>query len=68
MSCCGTPQEADEAESDSRGRAGNCLLAAVAEEAVKTDDWWGQLGDRSIEDQLLSDLQKNGAVPLQGRL
>ena len=57
MAAQGSVDEAAEA----RGRAGEGLLAGVAEEAVRTDGWWGQLSDRSIEDQLLSDLRKNGA-------
>ncbi len=55
-------QESDEEASEARGRTGDGMLAGIAEEAVSTDDWWGQLGDRSIEDQLLSDLRKNGAL------
>ena len=54
-------QASDEEALETRGRAGEGLLAGIAEEAVSTDDWWGQPGDRSIEDQLLSDLRKNGA-------
>ena len=55
-------QGSDGESSPAGGRAnGDGLLAGVAEEAVRTDDWWGQLGDRSIQDQLLSDLRKNGA-------
>ncbi len=57
-------QESDDEASEAGGSAGDGLLAGIAEEAVSTDDWWGQLGDRSVEDQLLSDLRKNGALVL----
>lgn len=36
-------------------------LAAVADEVVAADTWWGQLGGNSVEEQLLADLQKDGA-------
>lgn len=37
-------------------------LAAVADEVVAADTWWGQLGGNSVEEQLLADLQKDGAL------
>ncbi len=64
----GHAQESGEEADDSARNGVPGLLADVAEEAVRTDKWWEQLGDRSIEDQLLSDLRKNGnqhfAIPL----
>ena len=57
------PQESANEPSDTWGDAGHGLLAGVAKDAVRTDDWWGQLGERSIEAQLLSDLREDGALP-----
>ena len=42
-------------------RAASGALAAVADEVLATDAWWGQQGGNSVEEQLLADLRKDGA-------